>query len=65
MQQFLRVKVIYNQNQRLITLVYNIYINKITKKFKLNNIIFLRTLLSLKELIKNSRKVTKQEIKAY
>jgi len=46
-------------------LVYNIYINKITKKFRLSNAIFLRTLLSLEELIKNSREVTKQEIKVY
>jgi len=46
-------------------LVYNIYINKITKKFRLSNVIFLYTLLSLKELIKNSKKVTKQEIKVY
>jgi len=40
-------------------LVYNIYINKITKKFRLSNVIFLRTLLSLEKLIKNSKEVTK------
>jgi hypothetical protein len=46
-------------------LVYNLYINKITKKFNLINRSFFLTLLLLEELIKFNKKVTKYKIKAY
>jgi len=40
-------------------LVYNIYINKITKRFSFKDRSFLVTLLLLEKLIKNTREATK------
>ena len=63
--QFLSVKVTQDCLNQTITLTYNAYINKITKRFKLEDRIFLTTPLLSKELVKNPREATKQEIKAY
>jgi len=49
---------------KIITLIYNIYIDKITKKFELSNTItFLDTPLLLIELIKLIDKASKYKIK--
>ena len=63
--QFLSVKVTQDCLNQTITLTYNAYINKITKRFKLEDRTFLTTPLLSKELVKNPREATKQEIKAY
>ena len=59
------MRVIRDYKKRIITLVYNTYINKIIKKFNLRDRTFLATLLPTKELIKYTREATKQQIKAY
>ena len=54
------MRVIRDREARTITLVYNTYINKITKKFKLKDLAFflVTPLLSI-ELVKNDREVIK------
>ena len=46
----------------MITLIHNIYVNKIIKYFKLYNRLYLLILLLLEELVKNKGKVTKLKI---
>jgi hypothetical protein len=51
---------------RIISLVYNIYINKVTKRFNLiETERFLEILLLLAELIKYNREASKKDIKSY
>ena len=51
---------------RIVSLVYNIYINKIAKRFNFAEIErFLETLLLLAELIKYNREAFKKNIKSY
>ncbi|KAI1689517.1 RVT-2 domain containing protein [Pyrenophora tritici-repentis] len=62
---FLGVRVIRDRDSRTITLVHDTYIDKITKKFGLEDGTFPFTPLPSEELIKSDGEATKQQIKAY
>lgn len=64
-QWFLGIRVIRNRADRTITLIHDTYIDKITRKFGLNDGSFPPTPLPSEELIKNTGEATKQEIKTY
>ena len=53
------MRVIRDRVERIITLIYNAYIDKIAKKFELIEGFFSLTPLLLENLTKNSREATK------
>jgi hypothetical protein len=62
---FVGVRVIRNRKDYRITLVHDAYIDKITKKYRLEDGTFPLTPLPSQELIKNTGEASKQKIKAY
>jgi hypothetical protein len=65
-KSFLGIRVIKDRAARTITLLYNIYINKVTKHFNLaESKLYLDTPLVTAELVKHSSKALKREIKDY
>jgi hypothetical protein len=62
---FLGVRVLRNREDWTITLVHDTYIDKITKRFNLNDGSHPPTPLPSEELVKNEGEATKQEIKSY
>jgi len=62
---FLGIRVIRDRDKHTITLVHDTYIDKITKKFELEDGTHPTTPLPSEDLIKNSGEATKQQIKSY
>jgi hypothetical protein len=62
---FLGIRVIRDRERRSIVLVHDTYMEKMYKKFELEDGSFPKTPLPSEELIKNSGEATKQEIKAF
>ena len=64
-QWFLGVRVVRNREAQTVTLLHDTYIDRITKKFGLEDGTYPKTPLPSEDLIKNNGEASKQEIKSY